>query len=163
LRLSAVVVLPSMREAGPATALVVVGILLLDGIDGWVARRLGAASAFGAKFDMETDALLVAVLGVVLLAEKRLGAWALIPGSLRYVYAVAIRVTRARGEAPRSRFGRYVFAILVASFASSIWPVAPAHRFLSAAASALTVFSFARSAYWSFLDGRAKITVPSSS
>lgn len=162
LRLAAVVAVATMRTAGPAAALVVIGILLLDGIDGWVARKLGAASAFGAKFDMETDALLVAVVGAMLAAERRLEAWVLIPGSLRYVYAVVIRVARARGEAPRSLFGRYVFALLVTSFASSLWPVGSAHRFFSAAASALTVYSFGRSVYWSFVGARAKVSVPSS-
>src|SRR5438876_11587847 len=38
--------------------------LLLDGADGWAARRQGLASAFGARFDMETDAFAIAVLAV---------------------------------------------------------------------------------------------------
>ena len=31
--------------------------LSLDGVDGWLARREGLVSAFGARFDMEVDAL----------------------------------------------------------------------------------------------------------
>ena len=37
----------------------------LDGVDGWLARRSGIASAFGARFDMEIDALLILVLAVL--------------------------------------------------------------------------------------------------
>jgi hypothetical protein len=32
-----------------------VGLLALDGLDGWAARRQGVVSAFGARFDMEVD------------------------------------------------------------------------------------------------------------
>ncbi len=44
-------------------ALAVVAIVL-DGVDGWVARRTGTASTFGARFDMEVDAFLILVLSV---------------------------------------------------------------------------------------------------
>ena len=49
-------------EAGStrvATAAVAAAAMstILDGADGWLARRSGMASAFGARFDMEVDAL----------------------------------------------------------------------------------------------------------
>ena len=34
----------------------VITFAVLDGVDGWLARTRGLASAFGARFDMETDA-----------------------------------------------------------------------------------------------------------
>ena len=37
-------------------------LLALDGLDGWAARRQGLVSAFGARFDMEVDALLILAL-----------------------------------------------------------------------------------------------------
>src|SRR5688572_9648329 len=40
-------------------ALGALSILALDAIDGWLARRLGEASEFGARYDLEADALLV--------------------------------------------------------------------------------------------------------
>lgn len=161
-RVAAVVAIVAVPLVGPPATLAVLGVLALDGLDGWIARRCGEASAFGAKFDMETDALLVAVISVDLVTLGHLGAWALLPGLLRYVYAMAIGLVKTHGEAPRSRFGRYVFAILVASFAASLWPLEPAHRFLSAAASVLTAHSFARSLYWSFRPARAKVRAASS-
>ena len=39
--------------------------LAADGIDGWLARQTGAGSNFGARFDMETDALLVLALALL--------------------------------------------------------------------------------------------------
>jgi phosphatidylserine synthase len=47
---------PSLAWAAVVVASLV---LLLDGVDGWVARRAGTTGAFGARFDMETDALLI--------------------------------------------------------------------------------------------------------
>jgi phosphatidylglycerophosphate synthase len=61
--------------------------LVLDGVDGWVARRTGTASAFGARFDMEVDALLVLVLSVHV--ARGLGAWVLLIGAARYLLLAA--------------------------------------------------------------------------
>lgn len=62
------------------------GALALDGIDGWLARRRRIASAFGARFDMEADALLVLGLSLAVLASGRAGSWVLVAGALRYVF-----------------------------------------------------------------------------
>jgi len=137
--------------AGPVAAALVIVALVLDGVDGSVARCRGQASSFGAKLDMETDSLLVAVATAKLAVTGRLGAWILVPGVLRYVYALAIRFApTSLEEAPRTRFGRYVFAVLATSLAASLWPLEPIQRPLAACAAAITAHSFARSALWSF-------------
>ena len=61
-------------------------ILLLDGLDGWVARRTGQASAFGARFDMEMDSLLVLLLCATLVLTDKAGHWVLLAGGLRYIF-----------------------------------------------------------------------------
>lgn len=150
-RLALVTALGALPGTGPAASLLVLGALALDGLDGRVARRLGQASPFGAKLDMETDALLVAVAAVKLAVSGRLGAWILVPGGLRYAYAIALRFApKARNDAPRTRFGRYACGILVVALAASLWPLEPIQRPLAVCATALTVHSFARSAFWSF-------------
>ncbi|MFN7916472.1 MAG: CDP-alcohol phosphatidyltransferase family protein [Vicinamibacterales bacterium] len=62
---------------------------LLDGLDGWLARRTGLASAFGARFDMETDALLILVLAVVAWQHDRAGGWIVLAGAMRYLFVLA--------------------------------------------------------------------------
>ena len=47
--------------------------LVLDAVDGWVARRTGTVSAFGARFDLEVDAFLIAVLS--LHVAREVGWW----------------------------------------------------------------------------------------
>ena len=73
------------------TALVVTATvaLLLDWVDGQVARRTGTASDFGAAFDMEVDAFLVLVLSVFV--ARWAGPWVLLAGTARYLLLVAGR------------------------------------------------------------------------
>ncbi len=63
--------------------------LALDGIDGWLARRHDLSSAFGARFDMETDALLILALSLLVWGFDKAGFWVLLAGLLRYLFAVA--------------------------------------------------------------------------
>ena len=64
--------------------------LAADGLDGWVARRTGSASAFGARFDMELDAFLILVLCLCVLALDKAGAWVLAIGAMRYLLVAAM-------------------------------------------------------------------------
>ena len=61
--------------------------LLLDAVDGWVARHTRTASALGARFDMEVDAFLVLVLSVCV--ARTTGWWVLAIGVARYATLAA--------------------------------------------------------------------------
>ncbi|MER6981994.1 CDP-alcohol phosphatidyltransferase family protein, partial [Streptomyces carpinensis] len=80
-------------ESSPPVSLLV-GLtavaLILDGVDGKVARRTGTSTALGARFDMEVDAFLILVLSVYV--STRLGPWVLLIGSMRYAFVAAARV-----------------------------------------------------------------------
>ena len=81
------------EAATPAGAWLAAGVALLasalDGVDGWLARRLGLSSAFGARFDMETDALLIVVLALLVWRFDKAGYWVLLAGLLRYLFIAA--------------------------------------------------------------------------
>ena len=62
------------------------GVAALDGVDGWLARRARMQSAFGARFDMETDAALLLVLSALALRLDKAGAWVLLIGLMRYLF-----------------------------------------------------------------------------
>jgi phosphatidylglycerophosphate synthase len=66
--------------------------LLLDGTDGWAARRQGLASAFGARFDMEIDAFAIAVLAITAVKAGAVPCWVLAIGAMRYLYVGAGRL-----------------------------------------------------------------------
>ncbi|MFG2353034.1 CDP-alcohol phosphatidyltransferase family protein [Streptomyces sp. NPDC048521] len=82
----------SFRSAPPVTLLVTLTAvaLLLDGVDGKVARRTGTSSALGARFDMEVDAFLILVLSVYV--SMQLGPWVLLIGGMRYAFVAAARL-----------------------------------------------------------------------
>lgn len=81
------------RPATPEVLWAVVGLAvavgMLDGLDGWLARRTGLASGFGARFDMETDALLILVLSMLVWQHGKAGAWVLLCGLMRYAFVAA--------------------------------------------------------------------------
>ncbi|MFI5684214.1 CDP-alcohol phosphatidyltransferase family protein [Streptomyces sp. NPDC051636] len=82
----------SFESSPPVTLLVglTAVALILDGVDGKVARRTGTSTALGARFDMEVDAFLILVLSVYVATQ--LGPWVLLIGSMRYAFVAAARV-----------------------------------------------------------------------
>jgi phosphatidylglycerophosphate synthase len=83
--------------------------LLLDAVDGPIARRTGTASPFGARFDMECDAFLILVLAVHV--SRTLGWWVLVIGAARYLLILAQRVMPwLAGVVPARRWRKAVAA-----------------------------------------------------
>ncbi|MFP5380008.1 MAG: CDP-alcohol phosphatidyltransferase family protein, partial [Vicinamibacteria bacterium] len=64
----------------------------LDVVDGWIARRTRLASRFGARFDMETDALLILALTALAWRQDKAGVWVLAGGLMRYAFVAGGRV-----------------------------------------------------------------------
>ena len=63
--------------------------MVLDGVDGRVARRTSTATAFGARFDMELDSFLMLVLAALVWRSGRVGPWVLLLGLPRYLFVAA--------------------------------------------------------------------------
>jgi phosphatidylglycerophosphate synthase len=74
---------------GWSLAALVAAALSLDAVDGWLARRCGLASRFGARFDLEVDSLLILILAVLVWQSGRVGAWVLAIGLARYAFVLA--------------------------------------------------------------------------
>lgn len=101
--------------------------LLADGVDGALARRQRTASPFGARFDLEVDALFVGVASLLLWRIGSVGAWILLGALLRYGYlAAGYRWPALHTPLPPSRrraiCGVTHAALLTAGFA----PILPA-------------------------------------
>lgn len=60
--------------------------LILDAFDGYAARRQHRCSDFGARFDMEVDALLILFLSVLAYASGKAGMFVILLGAMRYLY-----------------------------------------------------------------------------
>jgi phosphatidylglycerophosphate synthase len=118
------------QPATPAVAWNVVFIAivaaLLDGIDGWVARRTGTVSAFGTRFDMETDAALILVLAILVWQHGKAGPWVLLSGLLRYAFVAAGWLWRwMRAPLASSLRGRIICVVQIGAL---VFAIAPAIR-----------------------------------
>ena len=58
----------------------------MDGLDGYLARKLNQCSKAGEKLDMETDSFLVLLLSWIHYSNHDVNWWILIPGGLKYFY-----------------------------------------------------------------------------
>jgi phosphatidylglycerophosphate synthase len=132
---------------------VLVGIaalaLVLDAVDGYVARRTGTSSMLGARFDMEVDAFLILVLSVYV--ARSMGAWVLAIGAMRYGYWVATKaLVWMRGSPPPRYWNKVVAAIqgvVLAAVAANIFPE-PVEVGAVIVALVFLVESFGRDVLW---------------
>jgi phosphatidylglycerophosphate synthase len=123
--------------------------LVLDGVDGWVARRTGTASEFGARFDMEVDAFLLLILSAYV--ARTAGLWVLAIGVMRYAFVAAGWVWPFLRRRLPPRYWRKVVAVAQAlalvPALSTLLPPALSQA-LIAGALALLVESFGRDVFW---------------
>ena len=118
---------------------------LLDGADGWAARRTNMASAFGARYDMEIDALLILALAILVWQFGKAGAWVIASGLLRYAFVAAGWAWEwmRRPLAPTRR-ARVVCVIQIAALMIALLPgvTPPGSALVSAAGLAAPTYSF---------------------
>lgn len=100
---------------------------VLDGIDGWLARRNRMTSDFGARFDMETDALLIMVLAVLAWQFGKAGGWVLLAGLLRYLFvAVGMAARWLRRPLAPSLRRKSAAVVQVVALIVTVAPFVPA-------------------------------------
>jgi phosphatidylglycerophosphate synthase len=137
--------------------------LTLDGVDGRVARARGEASAFGARFDVETDAAMLIVLCVAVAALGIAGWWVLAIGAMRYGYvATSLIVPALRTPLPYSYSGKVIAVIqAVALLAALGYGLTRGADWVPTAfllvALALLGWSFGRSVLWQLRQARLVI------
>jgi phosphatidylglycerophosphate synthase len=123
--------------------------LVLDWVDGQVARRTRTASELGARFDMEVDALLILVLSVYV--SRSLGPWVLLIGAARYLRLLAaLPLAWMRREAPPRYWGKVVAATQGAVLTVAASAVLPEPLSVAALVVALGLLteSFGREGWW---------------
>ena len=138
----------SSAQTAPLVALAAVA-LVLDYVDGYVARRTGTESTLGARWDGEVDAFLILALAVYVAPTA--GAWVLLIGVARYAFLVAgWLVGWMRAPLPRRDWRKMVAAtqgVALVIAAAGVLPLALTRVGL-AAALALLAESFGRDVWW---------------
>jgi phosphatidylglycerophosphate synthase len=141
----------SFARPAPVALLVTLTIvaLVLDGVDGQVARRTGTVTAFGARFDMEVDAALILVLSAYV--ARPVGGWVLALGVMRYAFVLAMWVLPWMRRTLPPRYWRKVVAatqgVVLVSATAGVLPRSLTVGALVTAL-ALLVESFGRDVVW---------------
>lgn len=132
---------------GAAIAAIAAVALILDALDGHVARRTGQATPFGARFDMEVDAFLILVLSIDV--ARSVGGWVLVIGAMRYVFVAAGWLFPWLRKPLRASFAsKAVAAVQGVVLTAAATEVLPYAGTAVAAALALLTWSFGRDVWW---------------
>lgn len=149
-------VLVALGSLAPASWLLL-GIttlaLLLDGVDGAVARRWDRATPVGAVLDAETDAVMMVALSV--LAAYQVGPWIVLAGALRYLFGLTWRmrwsaVVPLGHPLPDRPLRRVIAALSAGSLAAATAPILPGALVFGLCAVSLTLLlvSFGLDGIW---------------
>ncbi len=128
--------------------------LVLDAVDGQVARRTGTATALGARIDGEVDAFLILLLSIIVSGDY--GSWVLAIGAARYVLLMASWLVPWLAATLPPRYWRKVVAavqgIVLTVAASGVLPHVIGTLALLVAL-ALLAESFGRDVIWLYRAG----------
>jgi phosphatidylglycerophosphate synthase len=123
--------------------------LVLDAVDGWVARRTGMATELGARFDGEVDAFLILALSVYV--APVCGTWVLAIGAARYLFlAGEWLLPWMRAPLPPRRWRKLVAAtqgVVLTVAAAGVLPRTLTQALLLAALALLTA-SMGQCTWW---------------
>jgi phosphatidylglycerophosphate synthase len=147
----AALVADSFQQPVSVTVLVSLSTLalVLDAVDGWIARRTRTTGPLGAQFDGEADAFLILVLSVYV--ARSTGVWVLAIGAARYAFLVAQWPLRwMRATLPARPWRKVVTAtqgiVLTTAMAGLLSP--PLTTVALLVALALLAESFGRDVWW---------------
>jgi phosphatidylglycerophosphate synthase len=143
------------QAAPPPVLWAVIGItavmVVLDGVDGWLARRTRMATVFGARFDMETDAAFILILSILVWQHDKAGAWVLGCGVMRYAFVAAGWTMRWLAKPLRTtKRGRIVAIGQLIGLGVALAPIVqwPASALVAAITLAGLAWSFAIDVAW---------------
>ena len=104
-------------ELHPLTiALVGLLILVLDKLDGVLARKHQVENPIGAQLDQEADAYFICIFAIILYLSGYLGMWIIILGLLRYINIIVLYLLNQQDKKePRLRAAIVVAGLVMAS------------------------------------------------
>ncbi|HJO03430.1 MAG TPA: CDP-alcohol phosphatidyltransferase family protein [Acidobacteriota bacterium] len=142
---ASLVLYPMALGGSAAWWIILVGgvALLLDGFDGWLARRTSSCTEFGGRFDMELDAFFIMGLSMLVWLSDKVGPWVLLIGAFRYLFVAAGWLWPSlRGELRPSQRRKAICTTQGVALLVCLLPVVPATLAAVSAASALLLLTY---------------------
>jgi len=114
-RLAGMLMLFSLSDPTPAFVIVAAVVLLvMDGLDGFLARKFGLVSEFGEYFDKEADAFFLLLLVLMLYTSQRMQLWILLPGVLRYGFVLFLKIAKPPAvQEQRTSSGQWIYILMM--------------------------------------------------
>ncbi|WP_049984223.1 CDP-alcohol phosphatidyltransferase family protein [Halorubrum sp. BV1] len=116
--------------------------VLLDGLDGRVARTIGSETEIGKRLDMAYDTFGFVAAPLVAVVWGVLPVWYLSLSAARYAFRGAVGLRRARGrpvfDLPDSDLGKYLAGVQMVFLTAALVPAAPTALVRTAAPVVLT-------------------------
>jgi CDP-diacylglycerol--glycerol-3-phosphate 3-phosphatidyltransferase len=110
-----------LRVAAPAYT----AAALLDGVDGWLARRLRRETLLGSKLDLEVDAAGILVASFAGIALGKLPLWYAAIGLARYLFIAALAIRKPERSLDPSALRRVLAGAQMGFLATALWPPVP--------------------------------------
>lgn len=150
LRLGALGLLPFVPADATWTFVALgLGVLIADGVDGWLARRLDLTSEFGEFFDKETDTLFLVLLCVLTAFRGALPVWIVGLGILRYVFVITLFALQPHAsKEERSSMAQYIYVSVVVALLAAFLPYPSVYQPLVLVATGALLYSFGRDFVW---------------
>jgi phosphatidylglycerophosphate synthase len=144
---------PDMTQGATGWAIFALALmtLALDGLDGPLARRSGLAGPWGARFDMEVDAVFGLLLALVVWRSGAAGVWVLLLGGMRYLFVLASFALPWLAQPLPQRFRRKLVCVLqIGALVVMLAPLftPPLSQWIALVALGLLTWSFALDVIW---------------
>lgn len=92
-------------------------IISLDGLDGFIARKLNQVTNFGGLIDMEVDAYFCLIFSIIIFLKYPELEWILIGGLLRYLYKIiTFTYSKSKFEEKKKKYARFIAGFYFTSF-----------------------------------------------
>ena len=131
--------------------------LALDGLDGWLARRSGLRSEFGARFDVESDVAFAFVLALLAWQADKAGLWFVALGLLRPAFlAASLAWPALRIPLPDAYWRKAMAAMQMIVQVAVLAPIVapPASHLIAGGLLSIMVMSFAVDIRWQIRQQR---------
>ncbi|MFB9076189.1 CDP-alcohol phosphatidyltransferase family protein [Flavobacterium procerum] len=142
-RLMLLFTLPFISDNRFSIAILGTLFVALDGVDGFLARKLDQITHFGGLLDMETDAFFCLMFSWLIALEHVEMQWVLVAGSMRYFYKIVTTLyTRKVFVETKQKYARFFAGCYFVSLILFFYVHFSIGKYIVAIGNVLVLFSF---------------------